>query len=116
MTYTKITPSYNDRRYGLPWLAFLTDSLNRGFKFIDWTGRPGDQGRFEFDAEPGSLLASGQKDERKGRGGVGGYWFASTTGELVQIESTTAGRLLRKTHDQRIAAMVADILMGGANA
>ena len=41
MQYIENTESYNERRYGKPWMARVTTSLTRDFTFIDWDGRPG---------------------------------------------------------------------------
>ena len=79
MTYTIKTSSYNARRYGRPWIAEV-----RGKEFIwgDFEGRPGEAGVLVISAEPGALIAQGQKDIRKGRGGVGTYWMAMPNGML----------------------------------
>ena len=82
MNYTFITESYNERRYGRPWMAIITDLLTKNFTFLEWDGRPGHAGEFNFEAEPGTLLAFGQKDVRKGRGGVDGYRICLPDGSI----------------------------------
>lgn len=93
MNYTESTPSYNERRYGKPWMAKLTTSLTKDFEFIDWDGRPGSAGEFNFSAEPGTLLAYGQKDIRKGRGGVDGYQICMPDGSLPKVSDTSVMEL-----------------------
>jgi hypothetical protein len=70
MVYTIKTSPYNERRYGKPWLARVKTSLTKDFEFIDWQGQQGQAGEFVFEALPGEMVAEGQKDHRKGRGGV----------------------------------------------
>ena len=84
MTYTSKTEAYNERRYGRPWMAVITTSTTKDFSFLEWEGRNGCAGDYTFDAEPGTLLAFGQKDIRKGRGGVSGYRICMPDGKLVR--------------------------------
>jgi hypothetical protein len=65
-------------------MAIITTSTTKDFSFLDWEGKPGYPGDFTFDAEPGTLLALGQKDIRKGRGGVDGYRICMPGGVLVR--------------------------------
>lgn len=101
MQYTERTESYNDRRYGKPWMAIITTSLTRDFAFVDWDGRPGCAGQFTFSAEPGTLLAYGQKDIRKNRGGVDGYQICLPDGSLPIVSSEMAVQLRPLSHDER---------------
>ena len=66
MMYTEKTPSYNERRYGKPWMAIVTTSMTKDFSFIDWDGRPGSVGEFCFDAPVGTLLAYGREGHPQG--------------------------------------------------
>lgn len=87
MQYRRVTDSYNEKRYGAPWLGVVTDHLREGFTFIDWQGDKwkGTKGEFVFDAQPGTVYAYGQKDHRKGRGGVDGYLLAMPNGQLANV-------------------------------
>lgn len=72
MIYREDTRSYNDRRYGKPWIAKLT-FIRPGkpeYTFGDWLGNPGYAGELSIEVEPGDVIATGQKDHRKGRGGA----------------------------------------------
>lgn len=97
------TASYNERRYGKPWAAFLTDALNRNFEFIDWDGRAGYEGQFIFDAEPGAMIARGQKDNRKGRGGVDAYYIVLPDATLLSTSAVKSSdaTLLRLAPEDR---------------
>ena len=91
MTYTVKTSSYNERRYGRPWLGIPQGKmLTKDFAFVQWDGRPGDEGVFEFNAEPGQIVAEGQKDLRKGRGGIDGYLLCLADGSTVRFSQLKA--------------------------
>jgi hypothetical protein len=90
MNYIEKSDAYNERRYGRPWMAFVTTTLTKDFQFIDWEGLNGCAGEFCFDAEPGTLIAYGQKDIRKGRGGVDGYQLTMPDGSLPTCTSMAA--------------------------
>lgn len=101
MQYIDTTSSYNDRRYGKPWMAIVTTSLTRGFDFLDWAGFPGSAGRFVFSADPGTMVAYGQKDIRKGKGGVDGYQMCMPDGTMPIISGSTAAEILSMDLDAR---------------
>ena len=67
MLIQRETSSYNDRRYGKPWIARVDFSANHNGEFIwgAWIGDPGDSGLLEIEAEVGDIIARGQKDFRK---------------------------------------------------
>ena len=79
MTYTIETPSYNERRYGRPWIAEVS---GKDFRWGEFQGRNGEAGVLSIEAHPGALIAEGQKDIRKGRGGVDRYYLAMPNGCL----------------------------------
>lgn len=110
MIYTEKTPSYNERRYGKPWMAIVTTSMTKDFSFIDWDGRPGSVGEFNFDAAPGTLLAYGQKDIRKGRGGVDGYQICMPDGSMPAIGDSLAQDLRKLPAADRPAVAAARII------
>lgn len=95
MTYTHETAAYNDRRYGRPWLGKLNGKmLTKDYTFIAWDGRNGHGGIFEFDAEPGQIIAHGQKDFRKNRGGIDGYYICLPDGTMHVLSNAIAYRSL----------------------
>ena len=110
MQYIEKTPSYNEKRYGKPWLAIVTTSLTKDFEFIDWSGRWGCAGEFAFAAEPGAMLAYGQKDLRKNRGGVDGYQICMPDGSLPGIPDEWAAGLRKLSPDARWQAAARKLL------
>lgn len=64
MTITKETNSYNQRRYGKPWIAVVDFSDPKGkFSFGDWTGDHynGGVGVLTVEANPGVIIAEKTK-------------------------------------------------------
>lgn len=65
------TSSYNERRYGKPWIARVDFSTNRQGDFIwgEWVGdhRNGSEGTLFVTADEGDIVARGQKDFRNPR-------------------------------------------------
>ena len=70
------TSSYNERRYGKPWIAKVDfDSNKQGdFQFGDWVGSPGGAGVLELDADIGDIVARGQKDHRNSKNSAAEYY------------------------------------------
>jgi hypothetical protein len=106
-------------------MAKVTKSMTKDFEFIDWDGRPGSVGEFDFEAEPGTLLTYGQKDIRKGRGGVDGYRICMPDGSMprvsdsqvmalkklaVEFRCAAAAKMLVDLNEQYIATMPAEKL------
>ena len=110
MHYTESTDGYNERRYGKPWMAKLDKLMTREFLFLDWNGRPGCAGEFNFEAEPGTILAYGQKDHRKGRGGVDGYQICMPDGSMLRVTDKTVLQLLKLPLPDRVVAFVKTVI------
>jgi hypothetical protein len=88
MLITKEFAAYNDRRYGKPWAARLTISpdLKLQYEFIgNWSGNRGSSGKLFFQAEPGTYVATGQKDHR-GNGTSRDYYLVQEDGSLKEID------------------------------
>ena len=77
------TRSYNDRRYGRPYIAKLdfADDPKGAPTWGQWVGQPGDEGILITDAEPGDILMQGQKDNR-GRNSAPDYYVVLADGSL----------------------------------
>lgn len=63
------TNSYNQRRYGKPWIAnvkFSLDNPHGVYQWGTWLGshNTGSDGELIIDANEGDIVASGQKDFR----------------------------------------------------
>jgi hypothetical protein len=87
MEITKETGSYNERRYGKPWIAVIDYTNNRkgDFRFGDWQGRPGSEGELYITCEIGDIIATGQKDFRKPRNSAPTYYQVDSNGQLDEI-------------------------------
>ena len=108
------TESYNERRYGKPWIAKVdfSDNANSGyfsnlfptgnFAWGNWVGDPGSTGLLILDAEPGDVVARGQKDNRGRRENSAPRWaIVNEAGELVSCTRVEA-----YTHATRPFAVV----------
>lgn len=85
------TGSYNERRYGRPWIAkvnFNTTSQGN-FQFGEWVGQPGDSGLLILEVETGDIVARGQKDLRKPRNSAP-EWYQLTSEGLVKCTKSEA--------------------------
>jgi hypothetical protein len=81
------TPVYNERRYGRPWIARVdfSSSLRGEFLFGEWLGRHGYTGELYVEAEPGDIVARGQKDLRNARNSAPSYYIVQDDGNLEHI-------------------------------
>lgn len=93
-TYRKETSPYNARRYGKPWIAKLDFSKpgNPVYSFGSWLGQAGDVGELTIEAVCGDVLAVGQKDIRKNRGGADDFGVVQLDGTVVWGFSLVAAR------------------------
>lgn len=98
MKITVNTSSYNERRYGRPWIARVDFSADPKGNFLwgDWLGQPGEPGELSVEASPGDIVAKGQKDLRKPRNSAPDWYIVDDSGELVyystKIEAVRASR------------------------
>jgi hypothetical protein len=92
MNYTQYTDSYNERRYGKPWIAVVTfDSKSKAnFEFGTWVGEHGYKGLLEIDAQAGDVIATGQKDNRNPKNSAPDYFILNDNGELDSVGKLTA--------------------------
>lgn len=90
------TGSYNDRRYGKPWIAKVSFETAKGsFVFGEWFGDVGEEGFLEIEAEPGDVIARGQKDFRKPINSAPGYYLVKEGGGLKSVTKVEAVRAWR---------------------
>ena len=89
MEITQETNTYNQRRYGKPWIAIVDFAAGpKGvFNFRDWAGdhRNGTEGLLEISANPGNIIAIGQKDLRKPRNSAPDFFEVASDGTLDTI-------------------------------
>lgn len=81
------TDSYNERRYGKPWIARVNfaESSQGNFEWGEYIGEIGGPGLVEIDAEPGDVIARGQKDHRKPRNSAPDYFVLQEDGTLQPL-------------------------------
>jgi hypothetical protein len=86
MEITIETDSYNERRYGRPWIAKVDfgKSVKGDFAWGDWAGDHynGGAGVLTITANPGDIIAHGQKDNRKPRNSAPEFEVVETDGGL----------------------------------
>jgi hypothetical protein len=94
------TSPYNDRRYSAPWIARVDFSTNNQgeFKWGEFIGDRGAAGLLEVEAEPGDVIARGQKDHRKPRNSAPDWYIVKPDGSLEAIDGrATALKHFRTT-------------------
>lgn len=79
------TGAYNGR----PWIAAVTfdDAGKAGMVFGQWIGSDGERGRLILCAEPGTIVARGQRDYRRPANSDTDYYILDNDGELVPLPS-----------------------------
>lgn len=89
MKIERQTESYNDRRHSKPWIAKVDFSKNPNGDFLwgNWVGQPGEEGLLIIEAEPGDIVARGQKDFRKPKNSAPDWYQVDADGKLVALDS-----------------------------
>lgn len=88
MTITINTKSYNQRRMGKPWIARVNFTTPKGdFIWGDWVGDHynGGEGVLSIDANPGDIIATGQKDNRQPKNSAPEFYVVNQVGDLESI-------------------------------
>ena len=84
MEITRETASYNQRRYGQPWIARVrfAASTKGDFTWGDWTGDKynGGEGVLVLNAEIGHIVAIGQKDNRNQKNSAPTFYVTKKDG------------------------------------
>ena len=83
----RATSSYNQRRYSKPWIAKVDFSKNPNgdFTWGDWVGdhHNGSEGLLVIEANPGDIIATGQKDFRQPKNSAPNWWIVAPNGQLI---------------------------------
>jgi hypothetical protein len=58
------TPSYNEKRYGKPYIGKINPADGKVTAWGTWIGTAGTPGFLEIEATPGEVIIEGQKDNR----------------------------------------------------
>lgn len=89
MNITTETKSYNEKRYGRPWIAKVdfSESAKGEFSWGDWIGDHynGGAGMLSITANPGDIIAQGQKDTRQPRNSAPDFFVVAADGTLDAI-------------------------------
>ena len=89
MEITVETSSYNQRRYGRPWIAKVNfaQSTKGDFSWGGWTGDHynGGAGVLTINAKPGDIIAQGQKDHRQPRNSAPDFSVVTADGTLESL-------------------------------
>jgi hypothetical protein len=88
MNITIETKSYNKRRMGQPWIAKVDFGTAKGdFAWGNWTGDyyNGGAGVLSIDANPGDIIATGQKDNRQPRNSAPEFFVVTGAGNLASL-------------------------------
>ncbi len=102
MKLTIETSSYNEKRYGKPWIANVDFENNKQgyFRFGEWVGSLGGSGLLEIEATPGDIIARGQKDMRKPRNSAPDFYQLQADGTLEDISKVEAYKRWKNAQDQ----------------
>lgn len=85
------TKSYNTKHYGRPWIARVTFRDVKGeFEFGTWIGKHGRDGLLELDAEPGDIIAYGQKCLRSQESGYFSHYILQEDGTRIAVSKADA--------------------------
>lgn len=85
------TVAYNQNRYGKPWIAKVTyPSLSQKFEFGIWLGVDGEPGSLLIEAQPGDIIAHGQKDTRQAKYSKTIYNAVNNDGSLARLSGPAA--------------------------
>jgi hypothetical protein len=92
MQLTKDTTSYNERRYGKPWIARVNfkQNVKGDFAWGEWCGQAGNSGTLYLECEPGDVVAMGQKDFRHQKYSAANYYIVEQDGSLRPVSKPDA--------------------------
>ena len=86
--------SYNQRRYGNPWICKITDWETGKQPSVVWGafyGSGNSGGEVEIDAESGDVVRTGQRDHR-GNNTSADWFIVDETGKLISVSAAEARR------------------------
>lgn len=107
MKIEKETSSYNERRFGKPWIAKIVFvGREATFNFGSWVGQTGEEGLLVIDLEPGDVYAMGQRDTRKMRNSAPDFYVfgGDPSKNDAMISKADAYKHFTATMERRAAA------------
>lgn len=106
------TPAYNERRYGLPWIALVdfSKSPKGDFAFGAWIGQPGESGTLRIEATAGAIVATGQRDYM-GKSSCD-YYMVEKSGALRNLSKSEAYAAWRAQQDRTVKNPLAKFSTG----
>lgn len=90
MRIVKKFPSYDDKKFGRPWIARVTAWPVGQRAELAWgtfLGDPATGGEAELEARPGDVVRYGQKDRRTNHDAAARWAFVTGLGALQIIQS-----------------------------
>lgn len=84
---------YNGRRYSKPWAAIITFDSTGKAKYNFGAGTylgDDDGGELIITAQPGDIIAAGQKDNRKPQNSDNDWYLIGESGEMIEISRADA--------------------------
>ena len=96
------TPSYNERRYGKPWIAKITFVDKKPtYEFGSWVGKPGCPGLLILEnVNAGQIIAKGQKDNRKANGSENNLYVVNDDGTRRLVDKLEAYKIWKSLTTQ----------------
>ena len=91
--FSKETSTYNEKRYGKPYIALCDEKAN-AVRWGEWIGNHGFAGILEITAPVGSILMKGQKDYR-GNNSVPSYGILKEDGSVEWTSKAEAVKAYR---------------------
>ncbi len=83
------TESYNEKRYGKPYIGVLDAESGSVSRWGNWIGTPGSAGMLEVEAAVGDAVIKGQKDNR-GNNGDPAYGIVRVDGSIERMSKVEA--------------------------
>ena len=101
MNITIETSSYNDRRYGKPYIAVIDFTDPKGTPtWGDWIGQPDDAGMLSIEARPGDIIMRGQRDNRNMKHSAPDYYILQAD---MSLSSCTKAEAYKAWKDRQSA-------------
>jgi len=115
MKITVETESYNEKRYGKPWIAKVEfeSGSKLNYSWGDWCGDAGYSGQLDLvNINAGDIIARGQKDNRKSVNSAPDFYIVREGGELEQVTKLDAFKQYSRIPPERDIEGARTVLKG----